>query len=274
MTKEQHKQLLSAGTSALGRDPSGHTTVHVNHAALQCFRVECTIAKHGRQSILRRLTPSIEQRQISIMLLYSTHNRVLSGTGPQIAPAYSLQHVLCAARNQFLYEYDKVVVFLTNNTCFDLSLSRQALVVNAKKMGICPGLKLAQVAQVLGEERGSHAGLVVAIMEAKGLGRIDFYEVSCALRVVIVSPMFLHLPCTGYLLLQGVFLVLVNTTLPCKLCVNQCPRLYHNTWVPQHDAICAISDKCCRRSLSHCMPISTPNAVRAVSSFCIFDVMP
>ena len=44
-------------------------------------------------------------------------------------------------------------------------------------MGLPAGLDAAHVAQALGEGRGSQADLVVAIMETKGTGRIDFYEV-------------------------------------------------------------------------------------------------
>lgn len=44
-------------------------------------------------------------------------------------------------------------------------------------MGLPPGLDTVHVAQALGEGRGSQAGLVVAIMQTKGTGRIDSYEV-------------------------------------------------------------------------------------------------
>lgn len=44
-------------------------------------------------------------------------------------------------------------------------------------MGLPPGLDTVSVAQALGEGRGSQADLVVAIMQTKGTGRVDFYEV-------------------------------------------------------------------------------------------------
>lgn len=59
--------------------------------------------------------------------------------------------------------------------CFDYL--RQAVVARVKAMGLPPGLDTLHVAQALGEGRGSQADLVVAVMESKGTGRIDFYEV-------------------------------------------------------------------------------------------------
>lgn len=55
---------------------------------------------------------------------------------------------------------------------------RQAVVARVKAMGLPPGMDAAHVAQALGEGRGSQADLVVAVMETKGAGRVDFYEVS------------------------------------------------------------------------------------------------
>lgn len=61
----------------------------------------------------------------------------------------------------------------------------QEVTAKVKAMGRLGGLDSPQVAQVLGEGRGDHAALVVALMEPGGLGRIDYYEVRvCALRCV------------------------------------------------------------------------------------------
>lgn len=45
-------------------------------------------------------------------------------------------------------------------------------------MGVSLALDSGQVAKMLGDGRGSYADLVVALMETKGAGRIDSYEVS------------------------------------------------------------------------------------------------
>lgn len=72
---------------------------------------------------------------------------------------------------------------ILSGKCFHPTISalclplRQAVVTRIKETSLPPGLDAAHVAQALGEGRGSQADLVVAIMETKGTGRIDFYEV-------------------------------------------------------------------------------------------------
>lgn len=56
-------------------------------------------------------------------------------------------------------------------------LLEQGVAAKIKGIGASPGLDSSQVAHVLGDGRGCHADLVVAQMETKGIGRIDFYEV-------------------------------------------------------------------------------------------------
>lgn len=56
-------------------------------------------------------------------------------------------------------------------------LPGQGVAAKIKGIGASPGLDSSQVAHVLGDGRGCHADLVVAQMETKGIGRIDFYEV-------------------------------------------------------------------------------------------------
>lgn len=63
------------------------------------------------------------------------------------------------------------------NVLFYWSYSRQTVEARTKAMNLPPGLDAVHVAQALGEGRGSQADLVVAIMETKGVGRIDLYEV-------------------------------------------------------------------------------------------------
>lgn len=58
-----------------------------------------------------------------------------------------------------------------------VSLPGQGVAAKIKGIGASPGLDSSQVAHVLGDGRGCHADLVVAQMETKGIGRIDFYEV-------------------------------------------------------------------------------------------------
>lgn len=50
-------------------------------------------------------------------------------------------------------------------------------------MGASPGLDTVQVAQLLGEGRGNHAHLAVLLLEIKGIGRVDFYEVCFSLKI-------------------------------------------------------------------------------------------
>lgn len=60
-------------------------------------------------------------------------------------------------------------------------------------MGLSGVLDVGQVAQLLGEGRaGNHAELVVAMLDRKGVRRIDFFEVcsvmSCAIRLKLFLP--------------------------------------------------------------------------------------
>ncbi|CAN0006206.1 unnamed protein product [Ectocarpus sp. 12 AP-2014] len=59
----------------------------------------------------------------------------------------------------------------------------EAIEARTKAMNLPPGLDAVHVAQALGEGRGSQADLVVAIMETKGIGRIDLYEMLAVLTM-------------------------------------------------------------------------------------------
>lgn len=93
---------------------------------------------------------------------------------------------------------ENVDIFHSSNVCAPITW-RQAVVTRIKAMGLPPGLDVAQVAQALGEGRGSQADLVVAVMETKGTGRIDFYEVrSRSIPLFIsINVEYLYL-CTRY----------------------------------------------------------------------------
>lgn len=111
-----------------------------------------------------------------------------------------------------LYSRPVYMDVVLQNVHFYWSYSRQAVETRTKAMNLPPGLDAVHVAQALGEGRGSQADVLVAMMETKGVGRIDLYEVG---RIFLVAAAH-HWGQPRYLAVYCVEATLLVRTYSCR----------------------------------------------------------